>query len=182
MVSSRAIGLRPLFVGAVGKSRKCMRLATMAAVLMFTFATFVSIETGYAQETTGGIQGTVKDTSGAVVGGATVTATATTLVGSKVTTSDASGYYRFANMPPGAYTLTVTAKGFDTLKREGLVLEVGHLPSVNLELKVGGVSTVVEVTGTAPQIDVTTTTTLTNIPEDVIQNVPHGTSFQSVIQ
>jgi Carboxypeptidase regulatory-like domain len=182
MVSSRAIGLCPLLVGAVGKTRKCMRLATMAAVLMFTFATFVSVETGYAQETTGGIQGTVKDASGAVVGDATITATAPTLVGSKVTLSDASGYYRFANMPPGTYTLTVTAKGFETLKREGLVLEVGHLPSVNLELKVGGVSTVVEVTGEASQIDVTTSTTLTNIPEDVIQNVPHGTSFQSVIQ
>ena len=55
------------------------------------------------------------------------------------------GYYRFTNLPPGAYTITVTAPGFDTLKREGLILEVGHLPTVNLELTVGTVKSVVVV-------------------------------------
>ena len=136
----------------------------------------------YSQETTGGIQGTVKDQSGAVVAGAAVRATTPTLVGSKETQTDSAGYYRFANLPPGNYTITVKASGFDTLIRENVLLEVGHLPTLNLGLNVGGVNTVVEVKTEGPMIDTTSNTTLTNIPQDVLSNVPHGTSFQSVIQ
>jgi hypothetical protein len=136
----------------------------------------------YCQETTGGLQGTVKDPSGAVVPRAKVVVTGTSLVGSKELTTDSSGYYRFSNLPPGAYTLTVTAEGFETLKRGGLNLEVGHLPTVNLTLDLGTVKSVVEVNTEGPLIDTTSTTTLTNIPEEELQNVPHGTSFQSVIE
>src|ERR1700680_5345317 len=82
----------------------------------------------FAQETTGALQGTVKDPSGAVVANAQVVATSNTLVGNKTTNTDASGYYRFANLPPGSYVITVTAKGFRTSKREGLILEVCPLP------------------------------------------------------
>jgi hypothetical protein len=136
----------------------------------------------YAQETTGGIQGTVTDPAGAVVSRAHVIVTGENLVGSKELVTDASGYYRFANLPPGTYAIMVKADGFDTLKQPNLVIQVGHLPTVNLTLKIGTVSTVVEVTTEAPMIDTTTTTTLTNIPEETLANVPHGTSFQSVIQ
>lgn len=135
-----------------------------------------------AQETTGGLQGTVKDPSGAVVPHAQVVVTGTSLVGSKEIETDTSGYYRFANLPPGAYTVTVTAKGFRTLKREGIVIEVGHLPSVDLAVEVGTASEIVEVSAAVPVIDVTTTQNLTNVTNDVIANIPHGLSFQSVIQ
>ena len=56
------------------------------------------------------------------------------------------------------------------------------MPTLDLTLQVGRAETVVEVTAEAPLIDVTTTRTLTNITEDVIAEVPHGRSFQSVIQ
>src|ERR1700740_2364003 len=134
-----------------------------------------------AQETTGGLQGTVKDPSGAVVPNARVVVNGTSLVGSKELETDSSGYYRFANLPPGAYTITVTAKGFKTFKRE-VILEVGHLPTSDVVLEVGIASEVIEVTSAAPVIDVTTTQNLTNVSNDVIANIPHGLSFQSVIQ
>ena len=156
--------------------------AVMALGLSLGFTLHTLQQPAYSQETTGGMQGTVKDPSGAVVPNATVTVTTPTLVGSKEIVTDASGYYRFANLPPGTYTITVKAQGFDTLKQEGVILEVGHLPTLNLEMKVGGVSTVVEVTSQGPMIDTTTTTTLTNIPQEALASVPHGTSFQSVIQ
>jgi hypothetical protein len=135
----------------------------------------------WAQETTGGLQGTVKDPSGAVVPNAKVVVTASSLVGAKELETDGSGYYRFANLPPGDYTITVTAAGFATTKRT-LALEVGRLPSVDFALEVGTSSTVVEVTGQAPQIDVTSNVTTTNVTEDVINSIPHGTNYQSVIQ
>jgi hypothetical protein len=136
----------------------------------------------FAQETTGGLQGTVKDPSGAVVPKAHLEVTGTTLVGSKAQDTDASGYYRFANLPPGTYTITVKAAGFSELRREGIVVEVGHLPTLDLPLSVGAAGTVVEVTAAAPVIDVTTNTNQTNVTQDVIDNTPHGYSFQSVIQ
>jgi Carboxypeptidase regulatory-like domain len=151
-----------------------------ALIQIFVLLLFATCS--FAQETTAGLQGTVKDSSGAVVSNVQVTVTGTTLVGNKTVPTDSTGYYRFANLPPGSYTVTAKAPGFATVKREGLMLEVGHLPTLDLTLQVGGESTVVEVTGVAPLLDVTTTHTLSNITEDVVRDVPHGYSFQSVIQ
>jgi hypothetical protein len=136
----------------------------------------------FAQETTAGIQGTVKDVSGAVVGGAHVVVRGTTLAGDKSLDSESTGYYRFANLPPGVYTVEVSARGFKTVKRGGLTLEIGHLPTVDITMEVGATVEVVEVSGQAPAIDVTTNTNQTNVTQDVIDNSPHGYSFQSVIQ
>jgi hypothetical protein len=148
--------------------------------LVFVLALLVTV--AFAQETTGGLQGVVKDPSGAVVANAAVELTSSSMVGKKEATTDGSGYYRFANLPPGTYSLLIAAKGFSTEKRGGLVIEVGHLPTVDINLAVGAGSTVVEVTGAAPVIDTTTNTNQTNVTAEVLDNTPHGYSFQSVIQ
>jgi hypothetical protein len=155
-----------------------VRFFVLLAVAVLLFLT-VGLQ---AQETTGGLQGTVKDANGAVVPKAAVELTGTSLVGAKNLVTDATGYYRFANLPPGEYTVAVKASGFATLKRAGIVIEVGHLPTLDLTLKVGAAETVVEVTAEAPLIDVATTRTITNITAEVIEEVPHGRTFQSVIQ
>ena len=154
----------------------------VAALMVVAVLSLVGLPSASAQETTGGIQGTVKDSSGAVVPNAKVVASADALGANKELLTDGSGYYHFANLPPGLYAISVTAKGFRTTKREGIALEVGHLPSLDLTLELGTSETVVEVTSASPQIDVTTNVTQTNVTEDVIQDIPHGRSFQSVIQ
>lgn len=137
----------------------------------------------FAQETTGSLQGVIKDPSGAILPGAKVTVTTPSLVGTKSELTDSKGYYHFSNLPPGSYTIVVDATGFKTLKRTGLDLEVGHSPTLDLSLQVGSASETVDVTAeNAPLIDVTSTTTLTNVTSDEIAYVPRGTSFQSVIQ
>jgi hypothetical protein len=159
---------------------------TSAKFGMFTvclFSMLLLVANVFAQETTGGLQGTVKDPSGAVVSKAQVVLTGTTLIGAKSLETDSSGYYRFVNLPPGVYTVTVKAATFSELKREGITIEVGHTPSLDLTLAVGAAGTVVEVSGEAPVIDVTTETTQTNVTADVLKDVPtEGRSFQSVIQ
>jgi carboxypeptidase family protein len=155
-----------------------MRFSTL---MLYVAALLLLASSAVAQETTGGLQGTVKDQSGAVIPSAHVVVHAASLVGDKGIDTDGSGYFRFANLPPGEYNVTVSAKGFRTAKRD-LVLEVGHLPSIDFTLDVGSTTEVVEVSGAAPQIDVTTNVTTTNVTQDVINNIPHGTSFQSVIQ
>src|SRR4029077_18894104 len=159
-----------------------MGKARAMKLLLQAFAVLLLVTGAFAQETTAGLQGTVKDSTGAVVPNAHVVVTGTSLTGDKSADSDGAGYYRFANLPPGSYTVTVTAQGFTVVKRENLILEVGHLPTVDFALQVGASETVVEVSGPAPAVDVTTNVTQTNITQDVVQDVPHGRSFQSVIQ
>src|SRR6202158_2387922 len=142
------------------------------------FATSVVV---FAQETTGGLQGTIKDPTGAVVGGAHVEVTAANLVGNKAQDTDVAGYYRFANLPPGEYKIAGSGKGFQTVKRGGIGLGVGHLPPVDIPLEVGAAAEVVEVSGSAPIIDVTTETTQTNVTQDVFNDVPHGRSFSLLV-
>ncbi len=151
-------------------------------VFLATAAVMLSGLALLAQETTAGLQGTVKDASGAVVSHARVVVRGSTLAGDKSLDTDATGYYRFANLPPGVYNIEVTAKGFKTVKHAGLTLEVGHLPTVDITLDVGATSEVVEVSGAAPVIDVTTNTNQTNLTSDTLRDTPHGYSFQSVIQ
>src|ERR1035437_4657164 len=74
----------------------------------------------FAQETTAGLQGTVKDPSGASVASATVEISGPALIGTKKVQTDDSGSYRFAALPSGSYTLTVTVPGFRTFKQVGI--------------------------------------------------------------
>lgn len=151
-------------------------LFVLSSLLLLSAANTLS------QETTAGLQGTVKDQTGAVIAGAQVVVKAEVLVGEKQTASDSAGYFRFANLPPGTYTVTVRAAGFATYKNEGIELATGHLPTLDVSMQVGGTESIVEVSGAAPVIDVTTNHTMTNVTENVIQDVPHGRSYQSVIQ
>jgi len=84
------------------------------------FALLVFVASSFAQETTAGLRGTVKDPSGAVVPKAHVVVTGTSLVGEKTQDTDGSGSYHFANLPPGTYTITVTAKVFFDLQERRL--------------------------------------------------------------
>ena len=153
-----------------------------AVMLALGFTLNTLQQPAIAQETTGGMQGTVKDPTGAVVPRAHVAISSTALLGSKEVVTDASGYYRFANLPPGTYAITVKAEGFKTTKRDGLVIEVGHLPSIDIALQVGAAATTVEVSTEAPVIDTTTTQNITNVSSEELQNLPTGVTYQSVIQ
>lgn len=159
-----------------------MPTSTKLGVLAVCMAVLFMAVNVLGQETTGGLQGTVKDASGAVVSQAHVVVRGPALGGDKSVDTDSAGYYRFANLPPGTYTVTVAAKGFKTIRREGLIIEVGHLPTVDIALAVGTAAETVEVSADAPVIDVTTNTNQTNLTAETLNDTPHGYSFQSVIQ
>src|SRR5690242_8025949 len=141
----------------------------------------LSPTTLFSQETTAGVQGYVKDPTGAVVAGAAVEISGPTLLGSRRTESDTTGFYRFSSLPAGSYTLTVTAKGFRVVKREGVSLDVGRLPNVDIQLEIGTASEVVEVRGEAPAVDVTQSKVAVTVSQDELTAIPKGRSFQSVI-
>ncbi len=136
-----------------------------------------------AQETTAGLQGTVKDASGGSLPKATVEVMSPSLIGVKRVDTDQTGYFRFTNLPPGTYTVTAKATGFRTYRQEGVVLEVGHLPSVNITMEIGAVTETVDVSAQAALIDPTQSKVQTNIPDTNLMNLPtQSLSFQSVIQ
>jgi len=98
-----------------------------------------------AQQTLGGITGTVTDTSGGVL-----TDTLVTLVGDQTTLTrtqrtNSSGYYEFVNLPIGTYTLTFTHDGFETQKVPSITAQADRTATVNSALKVGQVGTTITV-------------------------------------
>ncbi len=102
------------------------------------------------QITSGTIFGTVKDPSGAVVAGATVTATAPDKGVSRTATTGESGDFVFANMPPGKYTIAVEFQGFKKLERSDIVLSVAdHVNAGEFTLQMGTTSESVTVTADA---------------------------------
>jgi len=117
----------------------------------------------WAQVTGGSIYGTVADESGAVLPGAAVTLSSPR-VGSRSTTAGGQGDFRFLNVDPGSYTLSVSLQGFTTTNRQ-VVVNTGVNVNVSFGLKVAGLQESVTVTDETPAVDtkkVGTSTTLTN--------------------
>jgi outer membrane receptor protein involved in Fe transport len=135
----------------------------------------------FAQETTTGFQGTIKDPSGAVIAGATVEVSGPALIGTRKVQTDAAGNYRFAALPPGDYTLTVSATGFRTYKQSGIGMTVGRFPNIDVQLQVGTLAETVEVSAAAPLVDTTQSKVSLTVPREVLDHVPGGRSFQSLI-
>ncbi len=124
-----------------------------------------------AQQTLGGITGTVTDDSGAVVPGATVTAVADqTNLTRMIDTSD-TGAYLLSNLPIGNYTLTITHTGFQTLSIPSIQVQANRTATVNGVLKIGNVTESVTVTET-PLINAVDTTNGYVMDKAEIDDVP----------
>ncbi|HEY1422477.1 MAG TPA: carboxypeptidase regulatory-like domain-containing protein, partial [Candidatus Acidoferrum sp.] len=139
------------------------------------------VPAAFSQETTTGVQGYVKDSSGAVVANAGVEVKGPNLLGVTKTQTDSSGFYRFSALPVGTYSLTVTATGFRVVKVDGVSLEVGRLPNVDIQVEIGTATEVIEVHGEAPAVDVTQSKVAVTVGRDELSDIPIGRSFQSVI-
>jgi hypothetical protein len=134
-----------------------------------------------AQETRGSIEGTVKDTSGAVLPGVTVEARSPALVSAQTTVTDGEGAYRFPALPPGIYEVTANLSGFQPAKTANIELQLGRVLKVDFGLKVGGLTETVQVTGEPPVIDVKQNAATVSIDKELIDRIPRGRNFTSVI-
>jgi hypothetical protein len=104
----------------------------------------------WGQEVTAAIVGTVTDPSGAPLRGAAVTANDTDRGSLWTATTNDSGSYNLARLPVGNYGVKVSAPGFDTAVRPPITLVLNETAHIDFQLKVGQVSTTVEVTSAAP--------------------------------
>jgi hypothetical protein len=110
-----------------------------------------------AQSTGGRIRGTVMDTSGGAVPGASVTLINEATHATREVQSGANGEYVFLEVPVGTYEIDALSKGFKKYTRKGIVLNLNEVVGVDITLQIGAASEVVEVTGAPPVIDTTST-------------------------
>src|SRR5262245_35356654 len=106
-----------------------------------------------AAQATAQISGTVRDPSGAVLPGVTVTATQTETGFSRTTVTDADGLYVVTSLPLGPYNLEATLQGFRTSVQTGIVLQVNSNQVLNVTMQVGQVAETVTVQGQVPQVE-----------------------------
>jgi len=159
-----------------------MKLVSKIGVYLGVFLLVMTLANpGFAQETTGTIQGTVKDATGAVVPKAAVEISGPSLITPRHMDTDEAGFYRFTLLPSGVYTVTVTSTGFRQAKRTTIKLEVGRALPIDFSLEVGAVAATVEVQATPEIVDTTSSKAGINLSADVINNIPKGRSFTSMI-
>jgi hypothetical protein len=133
-----------------------------------------------AQQTLGGITGTVTDASGGILPNTTVSIVSDQTKLSRTQTTNASGIYDFVNLPIGSYTLTFSHDGFESQKIPSIVVQADRTATVNATLKVGQVGTTVTVEA-SPLMNAVDTTNGYILEKDQIESVPLPTgSFTGI--
>ena len=127
-----------------------------------------------SQATTGLIEGTVVDESGAAVPGASVVLKNTATNYERQATTDKDGRFRGLLLPLGPYKVTVSLKGFSTMVRDGINLSVGQTVNLPVTMKVSAVQEEVLVSGDAPVIETTRAEGADKIDEASIRGLPNN--------
>lgn len=145
-----------------------LNLITLAAAMVMIFGLSAS-----AQEVTGTIVGTVRDASGAVVPGATVSINdqqKSNLAVRTLTTGD-NGEFNAPNLQPGVYQITVTAPNFKKLVKTNVKLDLGQRNTVDVSLEAGKIEETVTIEAEAVQVDLNSATSGTVISGDQVREL-----------
>lgn len=128
------------------------------------------------------LTGSVKDSSGAVLPGVTVTASSPALI-EKVRTAvtDGGGRYRIEDLRPGTYTVRFTGAGFSPYVREGVELTGSFAAIVNAELVVGPLAETIAVTGEVPLVDVQSAKREVILSGDLVRSIPTVRSYNALL-
>src|SRR6201993_4436078 len=118
------------------------------------------------------LRGVVNDPTGGSVSGATVTLTNTESKTERKITTGEDGSYQFSLLPPGTYTLTVSAAGFQSYERAGLTLLVNTPATVNAQLKLGSASETVHVSAQEPILDLVDASIGNSFDEQQVRDIP----------
>src|SRR5436190_5381861 len=136
----------------------------------------------FGQGFSAAISGAVRDTTGAVLPGVSITVTNTESGLMRTVVSNETGSYNFQSLPVGPYELTTDLPGFKQQVRRGITLAVGQQAVVNLTLEVGAIAEKVEVTEEAPLVNTTVSSTSGLINETQIKELPlNGRSFEQLL-
>ena len=143
------------------------RLAVLCLVL-YTIAPYLA----QAQAVGATLSGQITDSSGSVIVGATVAIKNLGTQDTRQVVTNSDGLYSAPNLLPGLYEVNVTAKGFGKTVQTGLTLTVGAQQSLNLSLKPGQTTEVVEVRDTPPDVQTTTTAITSTVDSKTVRELP----------
>jgi outer membrane receptor protein involved in Fe transport len=111
--------------------------------------------------------------TGEPIAGILVEAASDSLVtGKRTTVSNANGTYVFLNLPTGKYTVTASLETFKTVKQKNITVSIGRVTTINLLMEKGEIKEVVEVTATAPMVDVKSSTIESKINTELLEKLP----------
>jgi hypothetical protein len=137
----------------------------------------------FSQTTTGRILGTVSDQSGANVAGAAVVVTDVQRGATRAVATDDSGNYVVPQLQPGVYKVRAEAKGFKTVERVNIVVEVAQDVRVDVTLPTGQVSETVVVTEEVPLVNTTSSTLGGTLSNAEINDLPlNGRNYENLLQ
>src|SRR6185437_15982044 len=126
----------------------------------------------------GSIQGTLTDPSGAVVPGASLTATNAATGIAFTTSSDANGLYTFLVVPAGTYTIVARKNGFAEVTQTGVVVTVGARLTLNISMPLASQQSTVTVSGHAPIVETSRSAVTATVNERAIGDLPtNGRNF-----
>ena len=136
-----------------------------------------------AQLTTADIVGTVTDSTGAVVPGATVAVVNTDTHETRNTTSNGTGDFQVSLLPVGRYTVTVKKAGFKTSSTSNLAVEAGDRARADVHLAIGGEADTVTVEATTPLLQADNATVSSTVTAKAVQDLPlNGRNFVQLVQ
>ena len=137
----------------------------------------------FSQTTTGRILGTVSDQSGANVAGAAVVVTDVQRGATRAVATDDSGNYVVPQLQPGVYKVRAEAKGFKTVERVNIVVEVAQDVHVDISLPTGQISETVVVTEEVPLVNTTSSTLGGTLSNAEINDLPlNGRNYENLLQ
>ena len=163
------------------KWQGCVGKGTFLASLLMGFF-LLATGGSFAQVSTASLNGTVRDTKGATVAGASVVLRNVDTSVEHTTISNNDGAYTLLNILPGRYTLVTTASGFSPAQIPMFTLTVGQAASIDFSLTVGSQSTVVTVQGAAAQLETSSANLGTVISTQQVNDLPlNGRNFTQLL-
>jgi carboxypeptidase family protein/TonB-dependent receptor-like protein len=158
-----------------------LALGAGANTAIFSVANAAALTPTFAQSATATLSGAVVDEAGAVVAGAKIELTNPGTALKRVATTSGEGYFTFALLPPGTYTLQALREGFAPVEVRNVVLNVNDQLAIKIQMKVAQVGATVNVVDSAaltreePAVS-------TVVDRQFVENQPlNGRSFQSLI-
>jgi Carboxypeptidase regulatory-like domain len=159
-----------------------MMMRKRALLLGAVLALLAMADTAGAQTATGQITGTVKDATGAVVPGASVTVHSDLTGLTRTGATNPAGDYSFPLLPTGVYSVSAELTGFSVAKQSGIRLNVDQVARIDLTLAVGAGTETVEVKAATVALDTETATVGQVITEKQITDLPlNGRNFLSLL-
>ena len=149
-----------------------LRSFLRAIFLISVMMTSVLLVSAQTQAINGSMRGRLTDPAGAAVPDATVTVVNDATQFTREVPTNGDGYFVIPNLPIGTYTMSIKKEGFETQRRPGIVLDAGTEAVIDAQLKVGAVSTTIDVTGGAPVIEPSRVSTGRTIDNTEVDNLP----------